>query len=739
MGTPLSFTQWTAVGPAPVNNGAGSLLTSGRIEGVAPHPTIAHRLFAAGQNGGIWRTDDGGTTWTALTDTQPSLEFNGYHQLQMHPHNADILAGGLGSPGGGLLITANGGVSWQHVSITSGDDPRGIAFDPAHQHTIYVANGWNGFFKSTDLGTTWTHCTALPGGYFSDTIVTPSGLIYTTVLACGTASRNGIYVSSDGGTSWTQCSSSALPSGTQLGYGSNARLACGVHYFLTHVGHYEQVYATFLPVDLRANVTDVTRCTTVDNGTTWGELASSPGGLENRAWHLVIGCAPDNPNLVIVNDAYSLYMSYDGGQTWNACATPGWDYVNLVFGPNGNVYATADQGLLRYDLSTQDVTSLVGDLEVTQFYTVGLDAQNPQNIYGVAQDLGALKSAGSASWVNVPGGECGKFLVDPTNSLNVYNYDPTSSANFVSASSDGYQSRRSILTDVEAGTHAGYGPGYGTQHAFVMDPQNPKRIAVGTVAVYVTDDATVATPVWNAIGGVLSTEGGTPQWIQVLAISATDSNALFAATQDGYVWNTTDGATWQRCDSGLYGSSNGAVNDLRIDPKDASHAFAVTGGGGQSVWELVGGTWENRTGNLPAFGNSAIFVDWTFNTPVLYVGTSRGIYCSTDNGTTWTVFATGFPNTQVSDLQGLVQFRPRMLFERQTQLCAVTYGRGAWMILLNSAPLRWPWWRGLPSQKMTAGVISQSPASVALPIQPAAQPAKARGETDGVHRVPVRN
>jgi hypothetical protein len=83
MGIPLSTTIWTSLGPAPVTGfrGTGNLLVSGRIEGVAPHPTIAGRFFVAGQNGGIWQTNDGGNTWTPLTDSQPSLEFNGSHNL----------------------------------------------------------------------------------------------------------------------------------------------------------------------------------------------------------------------------------------------------------------------------------------------------------------------------------------------------------------------------------------------------------------------------------------------------------------------------------------------------------------------------------------------------------------------------------------------------------------------------------------------------------------------------------
>ena len=223
MGTPLSTTQWTSLGPAPVNNGAGSLLVSGRIEGVAPHPTITGRFFVAGQNGGIWQTNDGGTTWTALTDSQPSLEFNELAQPAVqsrerrHHHRRRRVAGRW------TLISQDGGVTWQHQPITGPVTIRKASFSmrPIRRRS-YCANGWNGFYKSTNLGSSWTKLN-LPGGYFADVLMMPSGTLYTVLLGASDATKNGIHYSVDGGAHSKQSASTALPSGAALGNGSGGR------------------------------------------------------------------------------------------------------------------------------------------------------------------------------------------------------------------------------------------------------------------------------------------------------------------------------------------------------------------------------------------------------------------------------------------------------------------------------------------------------------------------------------
>ena len=78
-GAPISaaFANWTPMGPLAVPNGqtygGARVLISGRVTAIAPHPSRANTIFIGTSRGGVWRTLDGGTTWTALGDNQPSL------------------------------------------------------------------------------------------------------------------------------------------------------------------------------------------------------------------------------------------------------------------------------------------------------------------------------------------------------------------------------------------------------------------------------------------------------------------------------------------------------------------------------------------------------------------------------------------------------------------------------------------------------------------------------------------
>ena len=67
---PLSGTAWTSMGPSPIVNGEtnGAISATGRFDSVAVDPFDADRMWAASNVAGIWRTTNGGQTWTPLTD-----------------------------------------------------------------------------------------------------------------------------------------------------------------------------------------------------------------------------------------------------------------------------------------------------------------------------------------------------------------------------------------------------------------------------------------------------------------------------------------------------------------------------------------------------------------------------------------------------------------------------------------------------------------------------------------------
>jgi hypothetical protein len=275
-------------------------------------------------------------------------------------------------------------------------------------------------------------------------------------------------------------------------------------------------------------------------------------------------------------------------------------------------------------------------------------------------------------------GETGKIIVDPTNSNQLFGFNPLDTNNFVMQSPDAGAHWTNIspapLLNIQSGN---YGFAYLSQKAFAMDPSNPARLLVVSDRVYET---TNSGGMWAQISGVLSQDSNNP-YVAAIGIAPSDGNTVYASTQDGHLWLTSnDGAQSTEHDSGL----SGIVVDLRIDPADPDHVFAITGKG---VWHFPssGLSWSNITGSSPNnIPNNltlySIFVDWQPTTPTLFVGTDRGLYLSLDLGASWTKWGPGLPNTRINDLQGEI-------LAGKLVLAAATFGRGAWEILLKACIL----------------------------------------------------
>ncbi|MDE3198797.1 MAG: hypothetical protein KGN84_20785, partial [Acidobacteriota bacterium] len=169
-------TTWTALGPTPLNESGNA---SGRIAGVAVDPTDSSTIYIAAAGGGVWKTTDGGATWTPLTDSQSTLAMGA---IAIAPSNHLKIYAGTGeannsadsNSGAGILVSSDGGTTW---SLTTGSFNRlaigKIAVDPTTDKVAYAAvndfaeNGLccanTGVYKTTDGGSTWTNVTSAAG------------------------------------------------------------------------------------------------------------------------------------------------------------------------------------------------------------------------------------------------------------------------------------------------------------------------------------------------------------------------------------------------------------------------------------------------------------------------------------------------------------------------------------------------------------------------------------------------
>jgi hypothetical protein len=583
-----------------------------------------------------------------------------------------------------------------------------IAVHQTNEEIFYIGVGGGGpwavpgVYESTNGGLNWIRLNTLPGGMVSDVIVTKfdSNILYAAVVRNNGAStsNNGIYRSPDGGASWQLMN--GLPSGSALIDGA-VRLESGS---VTGV-----IYLVILTVDVSNNII-VERFKTSDDGNTWTRLAESAQSYETRSWHVLLGVDPNDDNHIFVNDddensspRYCLYESFKGGiarmggTAWyradviqtgggQPAKNLGYDWVNISFDANGNSIVTSDQGIYRYS-KNKKWTSLVGNLQINQFYTITPELQSTNVVYGIGQDdYNAVKFTGSNQWVFMADsiGECGKILIDPTNTNFLYAYNPLDKDNFVRRSTDGGNTWKTIITTIW-GEDNDFGLAYSTQKSFVMDPSNPTRLLLGTTTVHETTNALSNNPNWTTISNVLSPSNNVGyQYITALAIAPSDGDTIYAATKDGHLWTTFNGGVqWDNYDNGLFGVADGPVIGISINPAKSMQGFAVTSRvGGRSIWKfqimLIGTPsnmslypiWSNISGNFPnTLSVYSMVVDWEGQIPFLYVGTDRGVYYSADLGNSWEKFGNTLPNTVVYDLS---RISPKNI------LVAGTHGRGAW-------------------------------------------------------------
>lgn len=657
---------------------------------------------ASGPGGGILRSEDAGNTWSFLANSKFDLVEFGALVVDPNVANAQTLyvaiSGAGGSPnllfGAGLYKSVDGGANWNPTGAGtfSGFVSDVMQIQENGKTVLYAADSGSGnatnggIFRSVDGGLTWptANFPTNPNRYADIRLAggtTPTEFIYASAIDnAGVVTRySWDTVGSWSTLTWPDASSGAFQ---------------------------HRVHHNVLAVD-PANSKNVFVNTDVETNL----LTLKPDGTEKYGEFI--------------------WESPDGGKTWNAAATAGGDPVSGSFDSTGKFISTGDAGIFRDPVNDGTSSAVKGsNLNTIEFYSFSLDPSNPLTAYGLFQDgPGVLKYLGGLNWLYKQPpfcGESGKIRVDPTNPNRVYYLDPNP-AEPVSApgtcarflhSDDGGLTWTPAISGLPTVTVKQNGvkvavtdfasfPGKGS---IVIDPNNPKRLLLALAKL--TDANNVTTPGsvfetttggdpnltgdpnfngngWRDLGQNMGNDGET---ISKIALAPSDPNTIFAGTEDGRIFKTTTAGakspSWIPVDNGLPIFQDMRIMDLQINPANPDYDFAVIShfvgrddkpnfGGFPHVWVRNGGGWSPINGNLPMdLGGETLAVDWQPATPVLYLGTLRGAFKSTDLGTTWTRLDS-MPRTRVSDLD----FMPNLHL-----LGAGTIGRGAWEILTQSTP-----------------------------------------------------
>ncbi len=609
----------------------------------------ASETGASYRNGGVYKSTDGGLTWTKVYSSGNLTVFDSYLD---YVWNMKVTTNGtlLVAAYGGILRSTDGG---QTFSIVIDSDPNNYGYysrctdiEIATDGTIYAVldiNGQNyGVFKSTDDGQNWTN-------------ITPSSFnVHRTVLATAPSAPDTLYV---------------------LGYKSTD--ATGTESF------------SFWMYDNNSGTWD-------DRSANIPALGGQTGNFDSQGgYDLVIKVKPDDPNLVYIGGT-NLFFSTDGFSTSNNTYWAGG------YTPQNNSYANytnhhPDQHSLVFDFTNPAILysghdggiSKTTNSTDTQTNTYGetVDWVSLDNGYMTTQAYAvALEPTGNFANILIAGfQDNGTWITDNTNLQTEWVRFLSGDGAFCEIAPN----RKIILESSQNGsTYAdlyddnGNYLGWAYASPNLNDPLFIAPFALdpsGNILYYLDDtivwrNADLYTNLSNNISNSSPPAGWTQMtntaitggdYFSAVSVSTSPANILFLGTANGHVYKILDANTGDPNPTEITGSNfpTGAyVSSIAVDPADANNLIVTFSNYGvQSIFYSSdgGSTWLDVSGNLeenPDGSGNGPSVRWAailnYNgTKNYFVGTSTGLYRS-DNITsgTWTQEAGNIIGNVVVDM-----------------------------------------------------------------------------------------
>ena len=704
--------KWRSIGPA---------FMSGRISDVKIVQDDPATWYLAVGSGGVWKTENAGTTWKPLFDKQSSYSIG---TIGLDPNNANHVWVGTGEDvggrhvgfGDGVYKSTDGGANWKNMGLKESEHIARILIHPNDPNTVFVASqgplwskgGERGLFKTTDGGKTWRNVlSAGPWTGVTDVVMDPRepGRLYaatwqhhrTVANYIGGGPESGIHISEDGGETWRKLTQ-GLPKGNMGKIG------------LAISPQRPDVLYAAIELDRRKGGT----WRSEDRGSTWKKLSDVRGGGTGPHYYQELYASPHKFDRIYMVSNTS-QVSDDGGKNWRAINNQ-YKHVDdhaIAFHPTDpDFILVGSDGGLYESLDGEKSWRYMANLPITQFYKVAVDDTEPfYNVYGGTQDN---NSQGGPSRTD--------------NRHGIRNSDW-----FITLFADGHQSavepgnpdityvewQEGNLARIDQKTgeivhiQPQAAPGepverYNWDAPILVSAHDPKRIYFGSYRVWRSDNRGDD---WEAKSGDLTRNENRmllpvmdKQWswdagwdylamsqyntITSLAESPLDENVLYAGTDDGLIQATRDGgANWTRIEVGsLPGVPETAfVNDLRADLYDPGTVYVALDNhkfGDFKPYLLkstnYGRTWVSIADDLPDRHLVWRMVQDHVNKDLLFAATEFGVFFTPNGGEKWVELKSGMPTIALRDIT---------IQRRENDLVAASFGRGFY-ILDDYTPLR---------------------------------------------------
>lgn len=672
---------WQPLGPSPMNMLSWAMgRVAGRVSALAVSTATEQTLYLGTASGGLWKTLDGGASWTSIFD---SIGTQTIGSLALDPNNSNTLWVGTGeqrqsclsyfgmglfrSIDAGATFTARNGsgsstldLSWvTAVAVQPGSSSVVLAGGPGQ--CVGGTSVGGGLYRSTDGGGTWTK---VLNGQTNDIVFDPvsPATVYAAVGTGTSDSNAGVFRSTNGGATWTLLGS-GIPSGSAAG---RIRLAMAPTNRLV-------LYAL---VNRSGTTTGLYR--TLDGGSTWS-LRNGNACEGQCTYNLTLAVSPTSSSTLVVG-SIRIFRSTNSGTTLTAL-TSTWGssqrvhqdtHVVRFSATNGSrFWIGSDGGLWRTDNSGSTYANLNANLNITQLYDVAVHPSDGSRLLGGAQDNSSEGRATSAVWdvVTVTGdGFVNAFDQANPSYAFIESYPTSTGPNIYRSTSGGGVGTFSTLPKTGIGSGASSFP-FKTELALVPGGST-SYLVTGSTHLY-RANARAGTVSWAAVSTNLAGTG------VLSALGTTGGGTLYAGFQNGRIFRTGDVLAGSVAWSEVTGSYPGGwVSDLAVDPTNVNRVFATRSafGGSKLYRSTTGGTtWAAVGSGLPDVPANSVAID-PLNLSRVFVATDVGVYVSEDGGDIFVPQMAGLPLGAVAtDLE--IDGSPHLL-------TLATYGRGAWQLAL---------------------------------------------------------
>src|SRR6056300_706869 len=669
----------------------GPAFLSGRIADIAIDPNNENLWYVAVGSGGVWKTNNAGTTWKPLFDEQNSYSTG---CVTIDPTNNNVIWVGTGENvggrhvayGDGVYKSEDGGETWKNMGLKSSEHISKIVIHPSDPNTVWVAaqgplwnkGGERGVFKTSDGGETWkrvlgnsewTGATELViDPRDANTLYAATWDRHRTVAALmGGGPGSGLHKSTDGGETWTKLTK-GLPTSNmgKIGlaispqnpdvlyaaieldrksgavYRSENRGASWEKMSNTVSGgtgphYYQELYASPHKFD-RLYLMNVRVLTSEDGGANFTTLKESDKHSDNHA----IVFKKDDPNYIMLGTDAGIYESFDLADTW------------------------------KYHKN----------LPLTQYYKVDVNNAKPfYHIFGGTQDNG---SAGGPSATDEREGIANKhwyktLFADGHQSAT----DPVYNDIIYAETQQGGLYRVDLTTGEQVSIQPKDRLGepherFNWDAPILVSPHNPKRLYFASYRVWKSESRGDD---WEPISGDLTRNenrlalpimGRKQSWdnawdvgamsnyntITSLAESPVQEGLLYAGTDDGFIQVSENGGeSWRKIPVTALGlAPRTFVNDIKADLFETNTVYVALDNHKEGDFSPYlfkstdqGKTWKSISGNIPDRTLVWRMVQDPVKKNLLFVGTEFGIYTSLNGGEEWHKLG-GAPTISFRDL-----------------------------------------------------------------------------------------